>query len=397
MKRLLSFAIAMIFLISCVPMIAHAASEEAVEAAQALYALGLFSGTGTNADGTPNFDLDRVPTRAECITMLVKLLGKEQEALNGTWETPFTDVPKWAVQYVGYAYAYHLSSGTSATTFGSDDLITAPQYISFVLQTLGYTIGMDFQWDKAWELSDKIGLTKGDYNESNTSFTRGDVAIISYRSLSCSKKGESSKPAAPSNGPYTITYQNYEIYEQYDGDLGLYAFVEITNTGSKNLELDGVYFNFEDANGKLVGVVDVEFLKNSVPDIIKPGEKGYYYCNGYSIDGSMKYGDDVVFVPEMKIEETDEQPVRHQVEDVSMTDGDFGDVNFIGRVTNVSDEKDIFVYVTAVLLDKDSHPIGVGTTTILQMEPGDKETFNFDADWHNLEFEDVAGYVIYAY
>lgn len=184
MKRLISLVLVLVLVISCCPFASYAASEEAEEAAWALYELGLFSGIGTNPDGTPNFDLDRVPTRAEGITMLVKLLGKEQEAMSTDWDIPFTDVPDWAVHYVGYAYTNHLTSGTSDTTFGTNVLISAPQYISFVLQALGYVIGTDFQWDKACELSDQIGLTNGEYSDAEAAFTRGDVAIISYRSLS---------------------------------------------------------------------------------------------------------------------------------------------------------------------------------------------------------------------
>lgn len=36
-----------------------------LEAARRLNALGLFQGVGTNTDGTPDFDLDRTPTRVE--------------------------------------------------------------------------------------------------------------------------------------------------------------------------------------------------------------------------------------------------------------------------------------------------------------------------------------------
>ena len=49
--------------------------EQALTAAQKLHAMGLFQGVGTNADGTPDFDLDRTPTRVEGIVMLVRLLG----------------------------------------------------------------------------------------------------------------------------------------------------------------------------------------------------------------------------------------------------------------------------------------------------------------------------------
>lgn len=165
-------------------------SEETPQhtAAKKLYAKGLFQGTGTDEDGDPVFDLDRTPTRAEAVTMLVRLLGKEDEAKTGTWSIPFTDVADWAKPYVGYAYANGLTTGTSATTFDGNMTVNASQYLTFVLRTLGYESGTDFKWDKAWELSDQIGLTGGEYNANTTDFTRGDVALISYTSLSVSKK-----------------------------------------------------------------------------------------------------------------------------------------------------------------------------------------------------------------
>lgn len=168
---------------------ASAAGAEEYNAADVLYDLGLFSGTGAKADGSPNFDLDRAPTRHEAVTMLVSLLGKKEEALAGEWETPFTDVADWANPYVGYAYANGLTSGTSATTYGGNDLITASQYLTFVLKALGYETGTDFQWDKAWTFSDQLGLTDGRYNAANQTFLRGDVSLISRNALDETQKG----------------------------------------------------------------------------------------------------------------------------------------------------------------------------------------------------------------
>ena len=181
MKRILSLILSLALAFSLMPS-AFAASNEAVQAAEALHSLGLFNGTGTDANGNPIYDLDRAPTRQEAITMLVRLLGKEDAAKQGT------DVDSWAAPYVGYAYSNGLTSGTSATTFSGNNTVTTSQYLSFVLRALGYTSGTDFQWDKAWELSDKIGLTKGNYNATTKSFTRGDVAIISKQALSVKMK-----------------------------------------------------------------------------------------------------------------------------------------------------------------------------------------------------------------
>lgn len=178
----------MLVALFCFPLVTYAASNEQINAADSLHDLGLFSGVGNNADGTPNYALDREPTRAESVTMLVRLLGKEEEAKSKEWNTPFNDVADWAKPYVGYAYNNGLTSGTSSTTFGGSSKVTASQYLTFVLRALGYNSGTDFQWDKAWELSDKIGITNGQYNE-NSGFTRGDTAVVSNNSLSASLKG----------------------------------------------------------------------------------------------------------------------------------------------------------------------------------------------------------------
>jgi len=134
MKRFLSFILVIVMLCCMIPT-AFAASSEAIAAADTLYALGLFKGTGTDANGKPIYDLDRAPTRHEAVTMLVRILGKEEEAKSGTWDMPFTDVAEWAKPYVGYAYAHGLTSGTSETTFDGDSTITASQFLKALNRT----------------------------------------------------------------------------------------------------------------------------------------------------------------------------------------------------------------------------------------------------------------------
>ena len=186
-KRLLCMILTLVMIFALVPSVA-AASKEDTKAAEALYELGLFKGTGTNPDGTPIFDLDKTPTRNQAIIMLVRLLGKEEEAKAGTWKIPFTDVSDSMKPYIGYAYANGLTNGFTATTYCGTNPIKANQYITFVLRSLGYTSGADFQVSTAWEFSDKIGLTDGRYNQNTTAFTRGDVAIISNSALSTKTK-----------------------------------------------------------------------------------------------------------------------------------------------------------------------------------------------------------------
>ena len=161
---------------------------EAQTSAQLLYNLGLFRGTGTDASGAPVFDLDRAPTRAEAVTMLVRLLGAEQTALSGSWSMPFTDVADWARPYVGYAYSKGLTKGIDATTFGSASTVTAAQYLTFLLRALGYQDGTDFSWSTPWLRTDKLGITSGEYG-AKTAFLRVDAAVVSARALDAARKG----------------------------------------------------------------------------------------------------------------------------------------------------------------------------------------------------------------
>lgn len=187
MKRILS-ALMVVFLLLMLAPVGYAAADEALTAAQELNALGLFSGTGTDEQGNPLYELERQPTRQESITMLVKLLGGTEEALKGGWNTPFIDVDNWAKDWVGYAYNKGLTAGISATTFGANDKTTTAQFLTFVLKALGYDANSDFSWDNAWPLAEQVGLSNGEYN-AQTIFARGDMALISYRALSAKPKG----------------------------------------------------------------------------------------------------------------------------------------------------------------------------------------------------------------
>ena len=188
MKRLFPLLLALALAGSVLLLPAQAADPvTAQSSAQLLYDLGLFRGTGTRADGSPEFDLDRAPTRAEAVTMLVRLLGAEDEAAKAVQDTPFLDLPDWARPYVGYAYKHGLTNGISDNLFGSDDPVTAAQYLTFVLRAMGYQDGTDFFWNSAWTLTDSLGITAGEYNDASR-FLRGDAAVVSARALTAQRK-----------------------------------------------------------------------------------------------------------------------------------------------------------------------------------------------------------------
>ncbi|MGM9521425.1 MAG: transglutaminase domain-containing protein [Oscillospiraceae bacterium] len=166
----------------------------AKESANALYRLGLFKGVGTNANGTPDYDLTGTANRETAATMLVRIIGKENEAAAVSCSCPFNDVSAWANNYVAWARNNGYINGYSSTSFGGTDKITAQQYITMVLRVLGYSDSGsdgDFTYQTACSFAASIGLTDGSYTNSTRSFTRGDIAKISYSALNTPVKGSS--------------------------------------------------------------------------------------------------------------------------------------------------------------------------------------------------------------
>jgi hypothetical protein len=178
-KSLLTVAIAIMLSFA---LVFSASAVSFTHLADDLKELGLFHGTDAG------YSLDRAANRMEAVVMLVRLLGQEEEALNGNYAHPFTDVPEWASPYVAYAYEKSLTTGTSSTTFGSRNICNARQYVTFVLRALGYSDSEgDFTYAQAIEFGKKVGiiddlLARGD-------FLRNEMVAVSYLALGAEPKG----------------------------------------------------------------------------------------------------------------------------------------------------------------------------------------------------------------
>lgn len=154
--------------------------------AYALKGLGLVRGA---ADG---MELYRGNTRAESITMLIRLLGEETPALSAAHQHPFGDVDAWAQRYVGYAYRMGYTKGVTQTRYDGSSLTTANQYMTFVLRSLGYSEEAgDFKYLTAVDDAVRLGVipqsTAAELN--STEFKRDHVMHISYLAMSARVKG----------------------------------------------------------------------------------------------------------------------------------------------------------------------------------------------------------------
>lgn len=183
--------------------------------ADSLHEMGLFQGTQNG------YDLDRTPTRAEAVVMLVRLLGKEAEAKALTYTAPFTDLKGWEKPYVQYLYSNGLANGTNRTTFNPTGKCTAQMYAVFLLRALGYSDTADFSYANAIETAREQGIyDTGIINVQN--FLRDDAAAASYTVLSVSPKNSEGTLLDQLVSENAITeadaksYQNlFSTYAQY--------------------------------------------------------------------------------------------------------------------------------------------------------------------------------------
>lgn len=152
--------------------------------------------------------------------MLTRLLGVENQVLQGYYKHPFSDVPAWADKYVGYMYESSLSKGVSSTLFGSGQLLSAKQYITFVLRSIGYKDGTDFDYNEAIDKAHAlniISLAEAAAMKGPATFLREDMVSVSHSALSATLKDSTTtlldklvnidnaiyKPAATTLGLYT--------------------------------------------------------------------------------------------------------------------------------------------------------------------------------------------------
>ncbi len=147
--------------------------------ARGLYMLGLAQGYDTT--GT-NFGLTDKMTRVQTVVQVIRFLGVENEVKAGDFAHPFTDVPAWAKNYVGYAYANNITKGVSAAKFGTDDVTTEAQYLTFMLRAIGYSDAAgDFTWSDPYAFANKVGMTPTD--KKGIVFDRGDAFRFAWNAL----------------------------------------------------------------------------------------------------------------------------------------------------------------------------------------------------------------------
>lgn len=283
MKRIISLALTVAVCITCITLTAMAKRDYTNEEALAneLKELGIFNGVSETS-----FDLERAPSRIEAVVMLVRVLGKEAEALSTESEHPFTDVPDWANKYIGYAYENGLANGQALTEFGTGEA-NAAMYLTFVLRALGYsdTKGADFVWNDPFQLARETGILTSHVDLDD--FQRADVVLVSHAALSAYLKNSTvtlSKKLISSNvfteDKYASVYNSHKTVRAELTAEEIYAtcspavfYMEIYDQ-SGTLTSSGSGF-FIDTNG--TAVTNYHVIESAVSAKIQVSDSGEKY------------------------------------------------------------------------------------------------------------------------
>ena len=182
---------------------ADVSSEDNVEAIDVLQAVGVMVG---DEDG--NFNPDEYVTRNEMAVVMSNLLALNVSNFTSS-SIPFTDVPDWAAPYVAACYADGITSGTSDTTYGGDDTVTAAQAGLMMLKALGhFQYSSDFGSD--WQLSavrqaSSTDLYDGVDAGASSAMTRNEVAQLALNALEATMVEPSSDGSTIVVGDITVS------------------------------------------------------------------------------------------------------------------------------------------------------------------------------------------------
>ncbi|MBE7052286.1 MAG: S-layer homology domain-containing protein [Ruminococcaceae bacterium] len=176
MKKLCKILCVITCFIMCINISAIA---DNTQYADILYELGLFKGTDNG------YELDIPFTREQAATMLVRLVGEEDNALSGEYEHQFDDVwqERWSYKYIMYCYENEITKGTSKYFFEPERNISAAEFVTLVLRILGY---QEAEPETAEDMAIHNYLLSSEKAKiifESDKFLRSDMVYVAYRCL----------------------------------------------------------------------------------------------------------------------------------------------------------------------------------------------------------------------
>lgn len=173
---------------------------------------------------------------------------------------------------------------------------------------------------------------------------------------------------------YVITYQYFNVYQERT-NVYYQAIIEIQNISAGNLYLDSGVFDIYDAAGNIVASDDFDVYK--VPDVIAPGEKGYFYSH-YGLLDNLPMAQ-YTMIPTLIVEHSSLPVERFPVANVSIQDTKFYDFKTVGIIGNNTTEDEGYMYINAIYYNEADIPIYIDGTSITDVIAGQVKGFEIPA------------------
>ncbi|MGI5883713.1 MAG: FxLYD domain-containing protein [Candidatus Spyradocola sp.] len=205
---------------------------------------------------------------------------------------------------------------------------------------------------------------------------------------------QATKAPTSSDPQYEVGTAQVRLWTNSIGTQWMQTIIPVTNTGDRNLYVDGGSFDIESADGSLIGVQD---YVSAYPQILAPGETGYIYENT-SMDTPLD--ETPTILPHPNIDAATVDLIRYEVTDLGISDKEYGGIHVFGRVTNTSDAAASLVYIAVALYDADGNVVDI-VFTILTDELAAGAQIGFDASSFSLPnditADIIADYEVWAY
>lgn len=184
-KRISALLLSLLLLLPVIPCAGATftdTSGDVAIASAALQGLGIASGT-SETTFSPNSTL----TRAQACVWAVNAMGLSSQVNSYSRKTLFSDVgaSSWYNGYVNLAYSQGVVNGRGNGTFSPDTPVTYGEMATILLRMLKYTSA---EIGSVWPLDytafcDDLGLSEGLSLSPTGSLTRGQAAVLLYRTL----------------------------------------------------------------------------------------------------------------------------------------------------------------------------------------------------------------------
>lgn len=195
---------------------------------------------------------------------------------------------------------------------------------------------------------------------------------------------------------YEVTDEIFEYYTNSIGNIEYYAIIEITNTGNSNIYMDKATFDFEDDNGHLLSTDD--FI-SKCPDIVAPGEKGYFYNGAFAsiLPEGTNTDNGLNLAYNVTVAKATGNITEYEVFDTDIKE-DYLGPKITGRIKNTSGQDESYCSVKVILYDVNGKVLGIADTAVTDLKSDSTVSFECDCIFisESISFDDIDSYQVIA-